>query len=273
MDVLPQSITLLIFSHLPYRFVRTTASLVCKAWRQIAYDRSLIKCATDEEFLEVKARDSSKEAVNTFLQVVKWRPSLFLCIDLCGAKTTWETFCEIAHCCAELKVLNVARIEGEIPEYPLIRATNIVELNLSETLIDDCLFVLITENLPKLGVVNVSRCCNLTTLAIQNASFPSLRFLGIADCMVSIDAILCAIDKHGIFAMCVKGIKLRSDEIAHLVEQYPDIAEIGIPTLCGLSQGTVSDQALPQSCFYCRSSSLLTVLSAKEAIDGSWMEL
>ena len=73
--------------------------------------------------------------------------------------------------------------------------------------------------------------------------------------------------------MCVKGIKLTSGEIARLVKLYPDIAEIGIPTLCGLPQGTVSQQALPQNCFYCCRLSHSTILSAKEAIDGSWMEL
>ena len=123
MDVLPQSIMLLIFSYLPYKFVRTTASLVCKAWCQIAYDRTLMKYAEDEEFLEINARDSSKETMDNFLQAIKWRPSLFHCIDLCVAKTTWETCCEIANRCAELRILNMARIEGEIPEeYPLIRA-------------------------------------------------------------------------------------------------------------------------------------------------------
>lgn len=273
MEALPQSITLLVFSYLPYKFVRTTASLVCKAWRQIAYDKSLIKCATDEEFLETSARDSSIETVNYFLQAVKWRPSLFHSIDLCGAKTTWETFSEIAQNCCELKILNMARIEGKISGYPLIQAVKIVELNLSETVINDSLFVFISKKLPKLGILNVSKCDNLTDLAIERASFPSLRFLGIGDCTVSVEAIICAIDKHGIFAMCVKGIKLSNEEIARLLDLYPDIAEIGVPTLCGLQEGIVSQQALPQLCFYCCSSSLSTVLSAKEANDSSWMEL
>ena len=43
MEVLPQNIALLMFSYLPYKFVSTTASFVCKAWRQIVYDKSLIK--------------------------------------------------------------------------------------------------------------------------------------------------------------------------------------------------------------------------------------
>ena len=42
----------------------------------------------------------------------------------------------------------MAGIEGEIPKYPLIRAANIVELNLSETMLDDRFFVFITERLP-----------------------------------------------------------------------------------------------------------------------------
>ena len=115
----------------------------------------------------------------------------------------------------------------------------------------------------------------LTDLAIEKASFPSLRFLGMGDCVVGIAAILCASGKHGIFAMCVKGVKLSSQEIACLLDLYPDVGEIGIPTLCGLPEEIVSQQALPQRCFYCSCarSSLSTVLSAKEAGDGSSMKL
>ena len=73
--------------------------------------------------------------------------------------------------------------------------------------------------------------------------------------------------------LCVKKIKLESEDIAHLVELYPDIAEIGIPTICGLPQGTVSQQVLPQLCFYCHTSSHARILHAEEAIDGSWKKL
>ena len=115
----------------------------------------------------------------------------------------------------------------------------------------------------------------LTDLVIEKASLSLLRFLGMGDCVVGIAAILCAIGKHGIFAMCVKGVKLSNQEITRLLDLYPDIGEIGIPTLCGLPEGIVSQQALPQRCFYCSRgrSSLSTVLSAKEAGDGSWMKL
>ena len=128
MEVLPQNIPLLIFYYLPYKFILTTASFVCQAWRQIAYDKSLIKYARDEEFLETNARGSSTETLNYFLQAVQWTPSLFQSIDLSGAKATWETFRVIAHNCGELKILNMARIEGKISEYPLIQAVKIVEL-------------------------------------------------------------------------------------------------------------------------------------------------
>lgn len=130
---LPQSITLLIFSYLPYKFVQTTASLVCKAWRQLAYGKNLIKYAGRKVLSEINARDSSKETLDNFLQAVKWRPRMFHSIDLCGATTIWKTFGEIAHNCTELKILNMARTKSVILEYPLIQATNIVKLNLSET--------------------------------------------------------------------------------------------------------------------------------------------
>lgn len=275
MEVLPHSITLLIFSYLPYKFVRTTASLVCKAWRQLAYDKSLINYATEKEFSEINVEDASAETVNYFLQAVKWRPSLFHRIDLSGAKTTWETFHKIAHNCSELIILNMARIEGKVshPDYPLIQAVKLVELNLSETMIDDCLFVFITKRLPRLGILNVSKCHNLTDLAVEKASLPSLRFLALGECKVRVDALLCAIDKHGIFSMCVKGVKLSSEEIACLLNLHPNIADIGIPTLCGLGEEIVSQTALPQLCFYCCTARSSTILSAKEGNDGSWMEL
>ena len=105
---------------------------------------------------------------------------MFHSVELCGAKTTWKTVGEIAHNCTELKIVNMSRTKGEILEYPLIQATNIVELQLSETLINDQLFVLKSKSIPKLDILNVSRCYNLTNLAIEKSSFPSWRFLGIA---------------------------------------------------------------------------------------------
>ena len=89
---------------------------MCKAWCQIAYDKSLIKYAGEEEFSEIIARGSSEETVQNFLQAVKWSPCLFQSIDLCCAKTTWETFCHVVHNCAELKILNMAGVNGETHE-------------------------------------------------------------------------------------------------------------------------------------------------------------
>ena len=239
----------------------------------MAYDKSLIKYAGEEEFLEISPRNSLKETVDSFLQVVQWRPRLFQFVDLSCAETTWETFCEIVNCCAGLKILNMTGIEGEISRHPLIGVSKLVELNLSETLLDDRLLVCITKSFPMLGILNVSRCFKLTNVGVEQASFPSLRFLALANCMIGIDAILYILEKHGVFALCVKEIKLKSEDIAHLVELHPNIAKIGIPTLCGLPQGTVSQQALPQLCFYCRTSPHATILHTKEAIDGSWKKL
>ena len=272
MERLPQSIILFIFSYLPYKYVRKTVSLVCKTWFHLACDRSLVRYAREEDFLEVKARDKSSETVESFLEIVEWRPNLFHSIDLSGSKTTWEEFAKIVRNCGGLVVLNMAKMEGEVSDYPLIRAGNIVELNLSQTTIDDCFLVNISENLPKLGILNVSSCENLTANGIKRASFPSLRFLGIANGKVGVESIIYCISHHEIFAMCVEGT-LSKDEIAHLVDVFPDVSELGIPSLCGLPQGVVSPEALSPLCFYCRSSSSATVLTVKQCMDGSWMEL
>ena len=167
----------------------------------------------------------------------------------------------------------MARMQGGLSEYPVIRAINIVELNLSETKLDDSHLVFITESISSLGILNVCGCENLTDMGINNASFDSLRFLGLAHCKVGVDSIICAIQKHEIFAMCVEGVTLSTDDISHLLDLFPDLAEIGVPAVCGLPQGTVSSEALQPLFFYCRSSPLNTVLSVKESIDGSWMEL
>lgn len=273
MDTLPQSIILHVFSYLPYKFVRRTASLVCKAWLQISYDKTLIKYARYHEFSVVKAQNTSKETVDNFLIAVQWRPSLFRSIDLSGAKTTWATFCKIVENCAGLTVLNMARMKGELSKYPVIRAVNIAELNLSQTMLDDSHLVFVTGSIPSLGILNVGGCENLTYTGISNASFSSLRFLRLAFCKVGVESIICAIQKHEIFAMCVEGISLSKEDIARLVDLFPDIAEVGVPSLCGLPRGAVSYRALASLCFYCRSSPQSTVLTVKESIDGSWMEL
>ena len=146
MDSLPQSIILNIFSYLPYKIVQKTASLVCKVWLQISQDKSLIKYARDTEFSKVKAQNSSKETADNFRQAVEWRPCLFQSIDLSGARTTWSTFCEIVENCTGLTVLNMARMQDGLSEYPVIRAINIVELNLGETKVDDSHLALSTFN-------------------------------------------------------------------------------------------------------------------------------
>ena len=139
-------------------------------------------------------------------------------------------------------------------------------------MIDDRFLVYITETMANLGILNVSRCENLTDVGIRSASFPSLRFLGIAHCKVGVESVICAISNRENCSMCVEGT-LNREGIAHLLDLYPNIAEVGTPSLCGLPQGTVSPQALSPLCFYCRSSSLATVLTFKESSNGSWMEL
>ena len=52
-----------------------------------------------------------------------------------------------------------------------------MELNLSETLLDDRLLVCITKRFPMLGILNVSRYYKLINVGVEQASFPSLRFL------------------------------------------------------------------------------------------------
>lgn len=113
----------------------------------------------------------------------------------------------------------------------------------------------------------------MTDTGINNATFDSLLFLGLAHCKVGVDSIICAIQKHEIFAMCVEGVILSTDNISHLVDLFHDMAEIAIPAVCGLQQGTVSSEALQPLCFYCRSWPLNMVLSVKESIDGGWMKL
>ena len=197
-----------------------------------------MKYAGEGDFLEISPRNSLKETVDSFLQVVKWRPRLFQFIDLSCAETTWKTFCEIVNCCAELKILNMTGIEAEISRHPLIGVSKLVKLNLSETLLDD--LACITKIFSMLGILNVSRCFKLTNAGVEQPSFPSLRLLALANCMIGIDAILYILEKHGVFALCVKEIKLKSEDIAHLVELYPGIAEIGIPTLWPTARNCVS---------------------------------
>ena len=71
-------------------------------------------------------------------------------------------------------------------------------------MIDDRSLIYISERKPKLGIFNLYRSRKLT----DSASFPSLRFLGLGHCNVGVGAIMCSIQEHEIFAMCVKEISL-----------------------------------------------------------------
>lgn len=133
-------------------------------------------------------------------------------------------------------------------------------------MIDDRSLIYISERTPKLGILNLYGCRKLT----ESAPFPSLRFLGLGHCNVGVGALICSIQEHEIFAMCVKEIALFSDI---LISLFPDIAEVGVPSLCGLPHGTISSQALSPVCFYCRSSPLSMVLTVEESTSNSWMEL
>ena len=68
---------------------------------------------------------------------------------------------------------------------------------------DDRLLVCITKSFPMLGIRNVSRCYKLTNVGVEQASFPSLCFLALANCMIGIDVILYLLEKHGVFAETV----------------------------------------------------------------------
>ena len=61
----------------------------------------------------------------------------------------------------------------------------------------------ITKSFPMLGILNVSRYYKLINVGVEQASFPSLRFLALANCMIGIDAILYLLEKHGVFAETV----------------------------------------------------------------------
>ena len=273
MEILPHSIILEIFSYLPFKFIRSTISLVCKTWCQLVRDKTLVKKATREELSEIKAKQAGEQCVDSFIQVVEWRPNVFQSIYLSGAKTMWRTFGIILETCQELRVLNMAQMMGEATKISSIQAVKLVELNVSETLITDELLIFLTLHLSDLGMINISRCYKLSNFGIVNASFPLLRFLAMAECNLGIESILCCLNKLGLFAMCVKGVELSRVDTKLLLEQYPDIAEIGIPALCGLPEGTVFEVTLPQHCSYCLNTPQATLLSVEEVISGSWMEL
>ena len=64
-----------------------------------------------------------------------------------------------------------------------------MELNLSETKLDDSHLVFIMESISSLAILNICGCENLTDTGINNAAFDSLRFLGLAHSKVGVDSI------------------------------------------------------------------------------------
>jgi len=79
--------------------------------------------------------------VDSFIQVVEWRPNIFQSIDLSGAKQHGGRLEEYWKNCPELRVLNMAKMMGEATKISSVQAVKLVELNVSEPLITDELLI------------------------------------------------------------------------------------------------------------------------------------
>lgn len=94
MENLPEEIILEIFSFLPLSFVFKMVPLVSKQFRRLAYDRNLIKFATDmiqEVDLDIKQDSFCPEAFWKLLNVINLAPPYCVkSLTLRNGKGTWE---------------------------------------------------------------------------------------------------------------------------------------------------------------------------------------
>ena len=141
MDNLPEEIILRIFTFLPLTFVFKTVSRVSKQFRRLAYDRNLVKFATDmiQEVDIDKKTSFSPEASWRLLSVTSVAPNCVKSIEIRNGNRTCKTLKLFRTKWKEVRVLNLSGTQGTVPDNVMSNTVfkQLRELNVSGTGIDD----------------------------------------------------------------------------------------------------------------------------------------
>lgn len=263
MERLPDEIVLFIFSFLSPQLLFRSISLVCRRFYRLAYDCSSI-CRSKALLREINLQRKTDSSVQRVLKIITMLPQntvKYISIQDCAA--TWQVFDVIAATCKGLKILNLASVRGELKlgkDVKLFAFHHLLELNISDTLIDDNFIYHLSQSCKALYSLNISSCPNVTDTGLMAVNF-NLTLLNIAHChfeFATIVHILCDFDVQ---VLCMQGIYTTVEDRTRLASMFPLCLEIGIPNICGLSLPEY--QHLPEKlCFWCRNSNQCTLLTS-----------
>ena len=118
LDYLPEEIILQIFTFLPLTFVFKTVSRISKQFHCLAYDRNLVKFATNmiQEVDINKQNSFSPEASWRLLSVISMAPSNCVkSLAIRNGNRTWEVLKLFQTKWKEVQILNLSGTQGTMP--------------------------------------------------------------------------------------------------------------------------------------------------------------
>ena len=235
MERLPDEIVLVIFSFVPGELLFRTVSLVCKRFYRLAYDCSSVhRCKG--LFTEINLQRKTETTVQRVLSIITMLPSTVVkhfSVQDCTA--TWQVFDVLAATCKGLKILNLAYMNGVLKlgkEVKPFAFNQLLELNISGTLIDDHFIYHLSHSCKVLYSLNISGCHNITDTGLTSVSF-NLTLLNVAHCNFQIQTIIHILREFDVKVLCIQGIRTAWEERIRLVSLFPSL-EIGTPYICGV---------------------------------------
>ena len=171
---------------------------------------------------------------------------------------TWQAFDVLAATCKGFEDLasmkGVLKLGKEVKPFAF---QQLLELNISSTLIDDNFIYNLSHSCKVLYFLNISGCHNITDIGLTSVSF-NLTLLNVAHCYFQFQTIVHILREFDVQVLCIQGICAAQEERIRLASLFPSL-EIVIPNICGFS--LTSYQDFPHNpCFWCRTSHCCTFL-------------
>ena len=255
MEKLPDEIVLFIFSFVSPKLLFRSTSLVCRRFHRLAYDSSSLR-RSKGLLKEITLRRKSVFTIQKVVSIISMLPSdtvKYLSITDCSAIR--QVFDVIAATCKGLKVLNLASMEGIIKlgnDVKPFSFHQLLELNISDTHIDDTFIYSLSKSCKVLYALNISRCPNVTDMGLTAVDF-NLMLLNIAHCHFQFETIVHVLCEYDVQMLCMQGIYTAVEDRITLASMFPSSLEIGIPNICGFSLPGYHHYS-EKLCFWCRNS-------------------
>lgn len=263
MEGLPDEVVLSIFSFVPAKFLFRSVSAVCKRFHRLAYDRASIR-RSEVLLKEINLRGKSESTVQRVLTVITKLPShVVRCISIQDCTTTWQVFDVLAANCEGLKILNLSSMKGVLKLGKVVKPfvfRQLLELNVSGTMIDDNFIFHLSESCKALYSLNISCCPYITDIGLTKVNF-NLTLFNIAHCHFQFPTIAFILHEFDVQVLCIQGIHTGLTERTSLASMFPSSLDIGIPLICGFSLRRYHN--FPEYlCFWCRNSKRCTFLDS-----------